>query len=479
MFLCFKGNLMQDSLSEKYIIANDSLDNLEREFANKLIVNNSLNRSLVSFQSNKDEPIFRWFHYREGFSKQLIEYLIDELNIQIDSFLDPFAGTGTSAFVSGNRNAQESYAIELMPVGGFFIQCRNLFSKIGYQKLLPYIENIRVSRNEWLKIKDYEKFNHLRITKDAFSLETERELMQFLKWSQVSSDENFEAFCKFLGMCILESISFTRKDGQYLRWDYRSPRFAEKTDKKFSKGEILNFYEGLIKKLENIESDILAMDPINITSVKSTVNVIQGSCLSRIDAIPDNSISLVITSPPYCNRYDYTRTYALELAYLGVSEIEIRNLRQELLSCTVENKAKIFSDYIPKETLDYLNSVFSKQVELDNCIEFLSDEAKAGKLNNKGIVTMVRGYFYDMTLHLIQVFNKLKPGAKYIMVNDNVRYNGLNIPIDLLLSKIANYIGFNVEKIWVLPRGKGNSSQQMKIYGRKELRKCIYVWSKP
>ena len=27
----------------------------------------------------------------------------------------------------------------------------------------------------------------------------------------------------------------------------------------------------------------------------------------------------VVTSPPYCNRYDYTRTYALEMNYLGLS----------------------------------------------------------------------------------------------------------------------------------------------------------------
>ena len=50
---------------------------------------------------------------------------------------------------------------------------------------------------------------------------------------------------------------------------------------------------------------------------------------------------LVVTSPPYCNRYDYTRTYALELAFLGVDEQRIKQLRQALLSCTVENRSKV------------------------------------------------------------------------------------------------------------------------------------------
>jgi len=33
--------------------------------------------------------------------------------------------------------------------------------------------------------------------------------------------------------------------------------------------------------------------------------------------------------------------------------------------------------------------------------------------------------------------------------------------------------------IWTLPRGKGNSSQQMGCHGRRELRKCVYVWERP
>lgn len=63
-----------------------------------------------------------------------------------------------------------------------------------------------------------------------------------------------------------------------------------------------------------------------------------------------------------------------------------------------------------------------------------------------------------------------------IMVNDNVRYEGAHVPVDLILSEIAKRAGFDVESIWVLPRGKGNSSQQMGMYGREEIRKCVYVW---
>jgi hypothetical protein len=50
--------------------------------------------------------------------------------------------------------------------------------------------------------------------------------------------------------------------------------------------------------------------------------------------------------------------------------------------------------------------------------------------------------------------------------------------VDLILSDFAKDAGFEIEKIWVLPVGKGNSSQQMGKHGREQLRKCVYVWQK-
>jgi len=64
------------------------------------------------------------------------------------------------------------------------------------------------------------------------------------------------------------------------------------------------------------------------------------------------------------------------------------------------------------------------------------------------------------------------------MVNDNVRYAGASISVDIILSDIAKKLGFYVESILVLPNGKGNSSQQMGEHGREARRKCVYVWRK-
>ena len=73
----------------------------------------------------------------------------------------------------------------------------------------------------------------------------------------------------------------------------------------------------------------------------------------------------------------------------------------------------------------------------------------------------------------------LNPGGRIYYVNDNVRYAGETIPVDLILSEFARRAGLEVQKIFTLQNGKGNSSQQMGKYGRDVLRKCVYLWRKP
>ena len=121
-------------------------------------------------------------------------------------------------------------------------------------------------------------------------------------------------------------------------------------------------------------------------------------------------------------------------------------------------------------------AAFESQEILQLILRYL-EQCKTNKtLNNAGIPRMVRGYFVEMALVIFQCARVLRPGAPFVMVNDNVRYMGAHIPVDLILSDFAAAAGFTVEKIWTLPRGKGNSSQQMGTHGREEIRKCVYVW---
>jgi len=199
----------------------------------------------------------------------------------------------------------------------------------------------------------------------------------------------------------------------------------------------------------------------------------------------DESVDLVITSPPYCNRYDYTRTYAVELAFLGYDDDEVKSLRQAMLSCTVENKEKrlqmvhMYKDIGASRRFEQVERVFATAEALHEVLRALESCRESGGLNNSNVPRMVRNYFYEMCFVVREVARVLRHGGSIVVINDNVRYAGEEVPVDLILSDFAEKFGLVVRHIWTLARGKGNSSQQMGNHGRQELRKCIYVWEKP
>jgi hypothetical protein len=142
----------------------------------------------------------------------------------------------------------------------------------------------------------------------------------------------------------------------------------------------------------------------------------------------------------------------------------------------VENRAKDLLKINPK----WINAIAAAENQelLQAILRYLEEEKDKGRLNNNGIPRMVRGYFYEMACVISEMARVLKPNALSFMVNDNVRYAGASISVDMILSNLAEKLGFHVENILILPNGKGNSSQQMGKHGRDPLRKCVYVWRK-
>ncbi|MDY7011403.1 MAG: hypothetical protein SVV80_11735, partial [Planctomycetota bacterium] len=155
----------------------------------------------------------------------------------------------------------------------------------------------------------------------------------------------------------------------------------------------------------------------------------------------------------------------------------LKSLRQTMISCTVENREKQgLCNRTDARAWEKIMRAVDAQEVMSKVTRYLEQCREEKVLNNNGIPRMVRNYFKELALVIFECGRVLKPGSPFVMVNDNVRYQGAHIPVDLILSDFAKSAGFEVETIWVLPRGKGNSSQQMGTHGREEVRKCVYVW---
>lgn len=454
----------------------DLNESLLNHFKKIILVDKKLTRQLVSFQANKKRSNYRWYKYKEAFSADLVEYFLKRYNVHEGKVLDPFAGAGTTLFVSSELGYSAD-GIELLPVGQQIINSRKICQLELKRNELEDLKRWRDVK-PWNLSEGREKINTLRITNGAYHKETEEKIEKFLY--EINKEKDLtRAILKFALLCILESVSYTRKDGQYLRWDYRSGR--RQGQNTFDKGKIFSFDDAITQKIDEIIIDLYennqSLDLFSEeTSHRGDVKLLKGSCLDILPKLESDQYKAIITSPPYCNRYDYTRTYALEHAILGIGESELIDLRQQMLSCTVENREKELLK-INSKWKQAIHACENNQL-LQNIIQYLEYKKENKELNNNGIPRMVKGYFYEMACVIQDCLRVLETNGLLIMVNDNVRYAGACISVDLILSKIAEDLGFEVSNILVLPQGKGNSSQQMGLHGRDALRKSVYVWRK-
>ena len=194
---------------------------LYEHFKKSFVKDQNLTRQLVSFQDNKQRAVYRWYKFKEAFSAPLVDYLLDKYDIQNGKLLDPFAGSGTALFVASSRGL-EAEGIELLPIGHQIISTKicleQRFLKNDRETILQWIKN-----KPWKKTRGRTPFSILKITDEAYPAETQIAIEHYL-YALSKENKKVQFVLKFALLCILESISFTRKDGQYLRWDARSGR---------------------------------------------------------------------------------------------------------------------------------------------------------------------------------------------------------------------------------------------------------------
>lgn len=162
-----------------------------------------------------------------------------------------------------------------------------------------------------------------------------------------------------------------------------------------------------------------------------------------LQVLPLQSIDAVITSPPYPNEKDYTRTTRLESVLLGFlkDKHELRQLKQTLVRSNTRNVYKADTD----------DQWVSRHPE----IQRLAAEIEARRIawgKTSGFERLyhraVKLYFGGMAKHLADLRPSLKPGAQLAyVVGDQKSYLQVLIRTGELLAEIAQGLGYEVVAI--------------------------------
>ena len=156
--------------------------------------------------------------------------------------------------------------------------------------------------------------------------------------------------------------------------------------------------------------------------------------------VAPKSIDAVITSPPYPNEKDYTRTTRLESVLLGFfcNKEELRNLKKTMLRSNTRGVYKADTDdHWVKDHAEIqrvANAIEARRIELGKTSGFERLYARVTKL-----------YFGGMSRHLSELATVLKPGAQLAyVVGDQASYLRIMIRTGNLLASIAEQLGYEV-----------------------------------
>ena len=372
-------------------------------------MNDKTKKKAGTFQLNKTEPIHGWYSYVEGYSSCLVVNELEQLkNENIRTIYDPFGGTGTTPLVAVQRGIHAYYS-ESNPFMLGVIDTkinsvkRLIDSGVGTTFLREFRNhiskyNLQLSLN--MPLWDgFEKFYDSAALTDILHIKSEI--------STVSNADSRALLMLALSSIIVHSSKMIRRGDL---------RYA--TEKEKNPADI-NVLELFINKLDTIISDIETEG----ASVKFFAEKLSEDAR---DINIENQIDCVITSPPYLNGTNYIRNTKLELKLNDhvVSEEDLPAFHSKGIIAGINNVSKRNGDIpvlpVVQPYIDALTPV----------------------VYDKRILTMVAGYFSDMSTVIDKLSHAMRDGGIFVMDIGDSQFAGVHIPTHDILSQICADYGF-------------------------------------
>jgi DNA modification methylase len=154
-----------------------------------------------------------------------------------------------------------------------------------------------------------------------------------------------------------------------------------------------------------------------------TPNVVRGDATHL--PLRDESVGLVVTSPPYATALDYMRAHKFTLSWLGFDMDYLTQLR---------------SQYIGTETAGDFDGVSSYSAGLERLLPEIADKDRAR-------ARTISLYFSAMRDSFSELLRVVKPGASVVVVVGDSSFKQVEISTHAILAEIAKEVGFTVKAV--------------------------------
>lgn len=367
-------------------------------------------------------PRHRWYYYKEGFSPNLVNKAIDELQLgEDDLILDPFNGSGTVTLTSAMRGIP-SIGVEVNPFTAFIARTKatnvdvkelEVFSK----SLIDVINKDTFTTSRWLGISTFTESDGLK--KWLFNRPVADAYESAFRFLDNVDSAQIRDILKLAMVSSLMANANARRDGKCFKYkkSWETNGYGKNS-----------FLEALASKLK------VCLEDVKSSQVKASPLVVCQDCRTFLKNDDINTYSLCITSPPYLNTFDYTDIYRPEL-FLGGFIPSNEALYQLRLNTVRSHVQALWTT----PTVNNFGAEYAK------VMEHLLDHQDL--LMSKRIPMMVQAYFEDMKDILESLFRKMRNNGQVWIVVSTSAYAGMEIPVDTIIGYIGTTAGFKLKGI--------------------------------
>jgi DNA modification methylase len=383
-----------------------------------------------------------YHRYPAKFIPQLARRCIEEYTKKEDIVCDPFMGCGTTlveALVSGRK----AVGVDINPVAWLITKAKStpieptkLENEVN--KLLGDLELYITSKNKRQKTLSNIEINPIIPNNERinywFPHEDIREELGIVlgRINQIKNKE-IRTFCLCAFSQILKNSSI---------WLMKSIKPTRDLKKKPTRP--LPAFKRHIKQMLRGNEELYNTIPETIKNNLDKFLIAKKEDARRLPC-DDDSVSLIVTSPPYVTSYEYADLHQLTALWLGYAK-DVTEFREGFIG-SIHKKESVH---------DGIKSKLAKQ-EIEELSKKSKREAEA-----------VRDYFFEMQQCFEEMYRVLKPNGKACIVIGDTELKKVPILNAEVFVEIMLNLGFRIHKIV-----KRRIPSKKKYYHKLEIQKQV------
>lgn len=390
--------------------------------------------------SPEDRPVHDWYRFVLSYPPHLVRHYLKRFNVRHDQcVLDPFCGTGTT-IVECQKLRIPSIGIEANPLACFAARTKTAW-QADSDGLLNHARTVADTALRQLKadgIEDHQLFlGPQRPIVPPRALDSQ--LMDLLLTDSISPLPLHKTLVLLEAMQAHPSDVYAPYErlalAKALVYLISNLHFGPEVGVGPAKPDA-PVVSPWLSCVQVIARDLRQVKKLRGAPAK--VHCADARLLTEL--LEPASIDAVITSPPYPNEKDYTRTTRLESVLLGFvrSKSDLQLLKRSLIRSNTRGVYKTDDD-------DRWIAQHTEIAEIADAIERRRLELKKTSGFERLYHRVTRLYFGGMARHLAELRKVLRPGAQLAyVVGDQASYLRVMIRTGQLLAKIGQSLGYEL-----------------------------------